>query len=36
VKQLLKQFDEMQKMMSQMGRMAKKGKMPRGLPFNFG
>src|SRR5918993_1307729 len=36
VKQLLKQFDEMQKMMSQMGRMAKKGKMPPGLPFNFG
>ncbi len=30
VKQLLKQFEEMQKMMSQMGRMAKKGKMPRG------
>ncbi len=36
VKQLLKQFGEMQKMMTQMGRMAKKGKMPRGLPFNFG
>jgi signal recognition particle subunit SRP54 len=37
VKQLLKQFDEMQKMMSQMGRMAKKGKMPRGLPpFSMG
>lgn len=37
VKQLLKQFGEMQKMMVQMGRMAKKGKMPRGLPpMNFG
>jgi signal recognition particle subunit SRP54 len=36
VKQLLKQFEEMQRMMTQMGRMAKKGKMPRGLPFNFG
>jgi signal recognition particle subunit SRP54 len=36
VKQLLKQFEEMQRMMAQMGRMAKKGKMPRGLPFNLG
>jgi signal recognition particle subunit SRP54 len=36
VKHLLKQFEEMQRMMVQMGRMAKKGKMPRGLPFNFG
>ncbi len=36
VKQLLKQFEEMQRMMSQMGRMAKKGKMPRGLPFKMG
>jgi signal recognition particle GTPase len=36
VKQLLKQFEEMQRMMSQMGRMAKKGKMPRGLPFSMG
>ena len=37
VKQLLKQFEEMQRMMVQMGRMAKKGKMPRGgLPLNFG
>ena len=36
VKQLLKQFEEMQRMMTQMGRMAKKGKMPRGLPFNLG
>ena len=36
VKQLLKQFEEMKRMMSQMGRMAKKGKMPKGLPFNFG
>ena len=32
VKMLLKQFEEMQKMMVQMGRMAKKGKMPRGFP----
>ena len=31
IKQLLKQFEEMQRMMSQMGRMAKKGKLPRGL-----
>src|SRR5215210_3746962 len=36
VKQLIKQFEEMQRMMSQMGRMAKKGKMPRGLPFSMG
>jgi hypothetical protein len=36
VKQLLKQFEEMRRMMSQIGRMAKKGKMPRNLPFNFG
>jgi signal recognition particle subunit SRP54 len=36
VKQLLKQFEEMQRMMAQVGRMAKKGKTPRGLPFNFG
>jgi signal recognition particle subunit SRP54 len=36
VKQLLKQFEEMKKMMTQVGRMAKKGKMPRGMPFNFG
>jgi signal recognition particle subunit SRP54 len=36
VKQLIKQFEEMQRMMAQMGRMAKKGKVPRGLPFNFG
>src|SRR5918993_176203 len=36
VKQLLKQFEEMQRMMTQMGRMAKKGKMPRGLPFSMG
>ncbi len=31
VKALLKQFTEMQKMMTQVGRMAKKGKMPPGL-----
>ncbi|MFN8589947.1 MAG: signal recognition particle protein [Thermomicrobiales bacterium] len=36
VKHLLKQFEEMQRMMAQMGRMAKKGKMPPGMPFNFG
>lgn len=36
VKQLIKQFEEMKKMMTQVGRMAKKGKMPRGMPFNFG
>ena len=36
VKQLIKQFEEMQRMMTQMGRMAKKGKMPRGLPFSMG
>ena len=36
VKQLLKQFEEMKRMMSQMGRMAKKGKMPKGLPFKLG
>jgi signal recognition particle subunit SRP54 len=36
VKQLIKQFEEMKRMMTQVGRMAKKGKMPRGMPFNFG
>ena len=35
VNQLLKQFREMQKMMEQFGKMAKKGKMPPGLPFDF-
>ncbi len=38
VSQLIKQFEEMRKMMAQMGGMAKKGKMPkslRGLPFDF-
>jgi signal recognition particle subunit SRP54 len=35
VGQLLKQFGEMQKMMEQFGKMAKKGKMPPGLPFDF-
>jgi signal recognition particle subunit SRP54 len=35
VNQLLSQFREMQKMMSQMGKMAKKGKMPANLPFDF-
>jgi signal recognition particle subunit SRP54 len=36
VKQLLKQFEEMKRMMAQIGRMSKKGKMPRGLPPMFG
>ena len=31
VKALLKQFEEMQKMMAQVGKMAKKGKMPPGM-----
>jgi signal recognition particle subunit SRP54 len=38
VSQLLKQFEEMRKMMAQMGNMAKKGRMPKGLqglPFDF-
>ena len=33
VRALIKQFEEMKKMMSQFGRMARKGKMPPGLPF---
>ncbi len=36
VKQLVEQFGEMQKVMGQFGAMAKKGKMPRGLPFSMG
>jgi signal recognition particle subunit SRP54 len=32
VKDLIKQFEQMQKMMGDLGVMAKKGKMPRGLP----
>jgi signal recognition particle subunit SRP54 len=36
VSQLLKQFAEMQKMMSQFGAMARKGKLPKNLPFDFG
>jgi signal recognition particle subunit SRP54 len=36
VGQLLKQFGEMQKMMEQFGKMAKKGRPPPGLPFDFG
>jgi signal recognition particle subunit SRP54 len=32
VKDLLKQFEQMQKMMGELGGMAKKGKMPRGFP----
>ena len=35
VNQLLSQFREMQKMMSQMGKMAKKGKLPANMPFDF-
>jgi signal recognition particle subunit SRP54 len=38
VSQLIKQFEEMRKMMAQMGNMTKKGKMPKGLqglPFDF-
>ena len=38
VSQLIKQFEEMRKMMSQMGSMTKKGRMPKGLqglPFDF-
>jgi signal recognition particle subunit SRP54 len=33
VNQLLSQFREMRKMMEQLGAMAKKGKMPKNLPF---
>lgn len=36
VNQILSQFREMQKMMGQFGQMAKKGKMPKGLPFDLG
>jgi signal recognition particle subunit SRP54 len=36
VSQLLKQFNEMQKMMSQFGSMAKKGRLPKNLPFDLG
>jgi hypothetical protein len=32
---MLSQFKEMQKMMGQFGQMAKKGKMPKNLPFNL-
>lgn len=38
VSQLIKQFEEMRKMMAQMGSMQKKGRLPRGLqglPFDF-
>jgi signal recognition particle subunit SRP54 len=35
VNQLLSQFREMQKMMSQMGKMAKKGRLPANLPFDL-
>lgn len=35
VNQLLSQFKQMQKMMGQFGAMAKKGKMPANLPFDF-
>ena len=36
VRQLLKQFNEMQKMMGQVGKMAKSGRMPKNLPFDLG
>lgn len=36
VNQILSQFREMQKMMGQFGQMAKKGKMPKNLPFDLG
>jgi signal recognition particle subunit SRP54 len=35
VRQLLKQFNEMQRMMGQVGKMAKKGRMPPGMPFDL-
>jgi len=35
VNRLLSQFKEMQKMMGQFGQMAKKGKMPKNLPFDI-
>ncbi|MDQ3695580.1 MAG: signal recognition particle protein [Chloroflexota bacterium] len=35
VRQLLKQFNEMQKMMGQVGKMAKKGRLPANLPFDL-
>jgi len=35
VNQLLSQFKEMQKMMGQFSQMAKKGKMPKGMPKNL-
>jgi len=38
VSQLIKQFEEMRKMMAQMGSMTKKGKLPKslqGLPLDF-
>jgi signal recognition particle subunit SRP54 len=35
VNRLLSQFRDMQKMMGQFGQMAKKGKMPKGLPFDL-
>ncbi len=35
VNRLLSQFKDMQKMMGQFGQMAKKGKMPKNMPFDF-
>jgi signal recognition particle subunit SRP54 len=35
VNRLLSQFKDMQKMMAQFSQMAKKGKMPRNMPFDF-
>jgi signal recognition particle subunit SRP54 len=32
VKDLIKQFEQMQKMMTEMGGMVKKGRLPRGFP----
>lgn len=36
VNQILSQFKDMQKMMGQFSQMAKKGKMPKNLPFDLG
>jgi signal recognition particle subunit SRP54 len=36
VSQLLRQFDEMRKMMSQFGSMSRHGRMPKGIPFDLG
>src|SRR5918997_6276939 len=36
VNQLLSQFKDMQRMMGQFGQMARKGKMPKNVPFDLG